>query len=125
MLDPRLRQPLRALLGDEPDGIQSMYFYQGSEQRRHQDAYYLPGCMSAWVALQKVSASNGTIHIQVGSHLKPKMEKQEFREDENGNPGRWQGWQHEDAFDELFKENGLPEIPVRQARATSSSSTAV
>ena len=68
MLDPRLRQPLRTFLGDEPDGVQSMYFYKGSEQRRHQDAFFLPGCMSAWVALQPVSARNGSIHIQVGSH---------------------------------------------------------
>ncbi len=35
MLSPRLRQLLRTFLGDEPDAVQSMYFYKGSEQRRH------------------------------------------------------------------------------------------
>jgi phytanoyl-CoA hydroxylase len=112
MLDPRLRQPLRTFLGDEPDGVQSMYFYKGSEQRRHQDAFFLPGCMSAWVALQQVSARNGSIHIQVGSHKGDLIEKRHFRRDENGEPGPWYGWDQDDAFDALFARNGLPEIAI-------------
>ncbi len=112
MLDPRLRQPLQTLLGEEPDGVQSMYFYQGSEQRRHQDAFYLPGCMSTWAALQEVSAQNGSIQIQIGSHKKPLMHKEDFREDADGNKGRWHGWDQDDAFDALFEENGLPEIAI-------------
>jgi hypothetical protein len=112
MLDPRLRQPLQTLLGEEPDGVQSMYFYQGSEQRRHQDAYHLPGCMSAWVALQEVGAHNGSIHLQVGSHQGPLIEKKDFREDGAGNQGLWYGWNQDDAFDALFEQNGLPEIAV-------------
>ena len=112
MLDPRLRQPLRTFLGDEPDGVQSMYFYTGSEQRRHQDAFYLPGCVSAWVALQEVGARNGSIHVQVGSHKGPLMEKQDFRGDEEGERGLWYGWDQDDAFDALFERNGLPEIAI-------------
>jgi hypothetical protein len=112
MLDARLRQPLQTLLGEEPDGVQSMYFYQGSEQRRHQDAFYLPGCMSAWVALQQVNAQNGSIAIQVGSHKKPLIHKQDFREDVDGSKGRWHGWNQDDTFDALFEQNGLPEISV-------------
>ena len=112
MTDPRLRQPLRTLLDDEADGVQSMYFYTGSRQRRHQDAYYLPGCVSAWVALQPVGAWNGSIHIQVGSHKGPLLQKVDFREDASGNPGPWQGWQHDDAFDALFERNQMPELAV-------------
>ena len=68
MLDPRLREPLRHCLGEEPDAIQTMYFYQGSEQGRHQDQYHLPGCVSAWIALQDVDENNGCIFVQPGSH---------------------------------------------------------
>ena len=116
MLDSRLYQPLRTLLGDEPDAVQSMYFYVGSEQRRHQDAYHLPGCMSAWIALQEVGAWNGSIHVQVGSHKGPIIDKKDFRKDENGNPGPWYGWQHEDAFEALFERNGLPEVAVEASK---------
>ncbi len=116
MTDPRLRQPLRTFLGDEPDGVQSMYLYKGSEQRRHQDAYHLPGCMSAWVALQEVGARNGSVHIQVGSHKEPLMEKRDFREDEDGNRGPWYGWNQDDAFDALFEQNGLPEIAIEASQ---------
>ncbi len=116
MTDPRLRQPLRTLLNDEPDGVQSMFFYTGSEQRRHQDAYHLPGCVSAWVALQQVGAWNGSIHIQKGSHKGPLIEKSQFREDAYGNVGLWQGWNHDDAFDELFTRNQMPEIAVEASK---------
>ncbi len=68
ILDPRLRQPLAQCFGEEADAIQTMYFWVGSTQRRHQDAYYLPDCMSAWIALTDVSTENGTIWVQPGSH---------------------------------------------------------
>ena len=116
MLDMRLYEPVQTLLGDEPDAVQSMYFYVGSEQRRHQDAYHLPGCMSAWIALQEVGAWNGSIHVQVGSHKGPLIDKKDFRTDEDGNPGAWYGWQHEDAFDALFERNGLPEVAVEASK---------
>ena len=112
MLNPRLRQPLRTCLDDEPEAMQTMYFYKGSEQRRHQDAYHLPGCMSAWIALQDVDERNGSIHVQLGSHRGPILDKKDFKEDEDGKPGPWYGWNHEDAFDALFERNGFPEIAV-------------
>ena len=107
MLDPRLRAPLLHYLGDEPDGIQSMYFFKGSQQRRHQDNYYLPGCMSAWVALQEVGPHNGSVNIQVGSHRKPQIHKDDFLEG-----GAWHGYSNEDAHDALFERNSLPEIAI-------------
>lgn len=107
MTDPRLRGPVTTLLGDEPDGVQSMYLFKSSQQRRHQDAYHLPGCMGVWVALQKVDAQNGTLHVQAGSHKGVLIEKRDFRGD-----GPWRGWDPEDAFDALFKKNALPEMAV-------------
>jgi|TARA_B100000809_G_scaffold265927_1_gene326384 phytanoyl-CoA hydroxylase len=116
MLDPRLRQPLSVLLGEEADGVQSMFFYTGSEQRRHQDAFYLPGCMSAWVALQQVSALNGSIQIQVGSHKGPLLQKCDFHKNDKGGPGAWYGWNQDDAFDEQFTRNNLPEIAIEATK---------
>ena len=38
LLDARLRRPLAdGMGGDEPEGVQTMYFYKGSVQARHQD----------------------------------------------------------------------------------------
>lgn len=68
MLHPQLRKPLVDCFGGEPEGVQTMYFWSGSEQHWHQDQYYLPGCMSAWMALVDVNQDNGTIWVQPGSH---------------------------------------------------------
>ena len=54
LIEPRLRQPLKECLGDEPDGVQTMYFYEGSQQGYHQDQYYGPGVMAVWIALVDV-----------------------------------------------------------------------
>lgn len=109
LIDPSLRQPLSHLLGSEPDGVQSMFFFKGSQQRRHQDAFHLPGCMSAWVSLQQVGASNGSIHIQVGSHRCEQLTKENLTRDRDS---EWFGCSAEDAFDAIFERNGLPEIAV-------------
>ena len=116
MIDPRLREPVKTLLGEEADCIQGMYMFKGTEQRRHQDEYHLPGCIGAWSALIDVDARNGTLHFQVGSHKMPIADKMDFKEDDNGNPGPWAGWGHEDVFDEIFKRNGLPEIAVEASK---------
>ena len=50
LLDKRLEQPLTQCSGSPVEGIQTMYFWKGSEQRRHQDQFYLPGCIAAWIA---------------------------------------------------------------------------
>ena len=116
MLDLRLRQPLRDCLEDEPDAIQTMYFYQGSEQSRHQDAYHLPFCISAWIALQDIAEGNGSIYVQVGSHNGPTLDKKDFRPDAEGVPGAWQGRDPGEAFESLFEGNRLPEVPVRVSK---------
>lgn len=68
LLDPRLCHMLRDCFDDEPEGVQTMYFFEGTTQGRHQDQYYLPACMSAWIALVDVGEHNGTIWVQKGSH---------------------------------------------------------
>ena len=68
LIDARLHQPLSDCFGGEPEGIQTMHFYEGSEHPLHQDQYYLPDCMSAWIAMVKVEANNGPLIVQPGSH---------------------------------------------------------
>ena len=101
LIEPRLEAPLRDCLGDEPDGIQTMYFYKGSEQRRHQDQFYLPGCMSAWIALGDAHRDNGAVRVQAGSHKGPLLTKAEL--------DTMDGTDYNDAVDRLFERNDLPE----------------
>ncbi len=111
---PQLRAPLRDCFnGDEAEGIQTMYFWEGSEQRRHQDQYYLPACISAWLAFMDVDESNGTIYVQPGSHRNRLLTKADFEES-----GEFAGWDYNDAVDEIGKRNELPEVPVRVKKGT-------
>jgi phytanoyl-CoA hydroxylase len=107
LIAPPLREPLIQCLGDEPDGIQTMYFWVGSEQGRHQDQYYLPGCMSAWIALMDVDEDNGAMWVQPGSHKGRLLTGSDFAEG-----GEFHEWDYNAAVDELFTRNDLPEIPV-------------
>ena len=68
LIDSRLHQPLADCFGDEPEAIQTMHFYEGSEHPLHQDQYYLPDCMSAWIAMVDVNENNGPLVVQPGSH---------------------------------------------------------
>ncbi len=68
LIDPRLHKLLADCFGGEPEGIQTMHFYEGSEHPFHQDQYYLPDCMSAWIAMVKVDENNGPLVVQPGSH---------------------------------------------------------
>ncbi len=68
LIDVRLHQPLKDCFGDEPEAIQTMHFYEGSEHPLHQDQYYLPDCMSAWIAMVDVDKDNGPLVVQPGSH---------------------------------------------------------
>ena len=65
---PRLHKPLADCFGGEPEGIQTMHFYEGSEHPLHQDQYYLPDCMSAWMAMVRVDENNGPLIVQPGSN---------------------------------------------------------
>lgn len=111
LIAPALYEPLRQCLYDEPEGIQTMYFWVGSEQRRHQDQYYLPGCMSAWIALVDVDEKNGTIWVQSGSQKGRLLKKSDFEEG-----GEFFDWDYNEAVDELFRRNDLPEEVVRVRR---------
>ena len=107
LIHSNLHQGLVGCIGDEPEGIQTMYFWKGSEQRRHQDQYYLPACMSVWIALMDVDQDNGTIYVQPGSHQRRLITKADFAAG-----GEFCEWDYNDAVDLLFERNGLPEVPV-------------
>ena len=68
LIDSRLHQPLADCFGDEPEAIQTMHFYEGSEHPLHQDQYYLSDCMSAWIAMVDVDLHKGPLVVQPGSH---------------------------------------------------------
>ena len=68
LTDSRLHKPLADCFGGEPEGVQTMHFYEGSEHPFHQDQYYLPDCMSAWIAMVKVDKNNGPLIVQPGSN---------------------------------------------------------
>ena len=113
MLHPRLREPLRDCFDDEPEGIQTMYFWKGSEQNRHQDAYYLPGCMSAWMALTDVTADNGTIWVQPGSHKTELVTREVFRRPDGTLPDNVLfGPEYDKAVDALAERHGVAEVPA-------------
>ena len=98
LIAPPLKEPLTQCLEDEPDGIQTMCsFWVGSEQGRHQDQYYLPGCMSAWIALMDVDEDNGAMWLQSGSHKRRLLTSSDFSED-----GEFHGWDYNAAVDELY-----------------------
>lgn len=111
LIDSRVMRLLAQATGGEADAVQSMYFWQGSQQRRHQDQYYLPGCFSAWCPLMDVGPDNGTIHVQVGSHRGPLITQADMK-DAQGNARPLFGPHYDDAVDALFERNALPELPV-------------
>ncbi|MCX5658142.1 MAG: phytanoyl-CoA dioxygenase family protein [Planctomycetota bacterium] len=104
LLHPRLRRPLADACGGAVDGVQTMYFWQGSEQRRHQDQYYLPGCFSAWIALVDVSPENGTIWVQPGSHLRKLVTARDLQ-DAPDKPKPLFGSHYDEAVDALYEQN--------------------
>ncbi|MBV9848352.1 MAG: phytanoyl-CoA dioxygenase family protein [Armatimonadetes bacterium] len=75
MLDSRLHPVLRALFGEEPVAVQSMFYFKPPKargQELHQDNFYLrvkPGtCMAAWVAVDDADAENGGMKVVPGSN---------------------------------------------------------
>lgn len=73
LTSPRLAKVFRALLGDTPKVVQSMYFEGNSATWEHQDSYYLDstevGSMAAaWVALEDIEARAGRFFVCPGSH---------------------------------------------------------
>jgi ectoine hydroxylase-related dioxygenase (phytanoyl-CoA dioxygenase family) len=75
LLDPRVREILTALLGEEPLATQSMFYFKppgARGQALHQDNFYLsvkPGsCIASWIALDGADAGNGGLSVVPGSH---------------------------------------------------------
>ncbi len=116
LLHPKVRDALAGCMevdgwpSADPVAIQSMYFWQGSEQRRHQDQFYLPECMSAWTAFEDVSPRNGTVWAQAGSHKGRLLTRNDFLEG-----GEFHGVDYNDAVDMVYAENeaaGMVEKPI-------------
>ena len=115
LIHPRLAKPLADCMGDEAEAIQTMHFYQGSEHPRHQDQYYLPDCMSAWIAMVDVTDKNGPLCVQPGSHRGRLITKRdvsmefssgETYEDQQAN-------RYFPAVEKVFMENGVKEIELQ------------
>ena len=92
--------------------MQTMHFFVGSQQRRHQDSYYLPSCLSAWIALEPISERNGTIWVQPGSHRGKLLTRADFI-GPNGEPAPTFGEHYNDAVDALYESHGVADQPVR------------
>jgi phytanoyl-CoA hydroxylase len=78
LLDPRIAECLRSLLGAEPYAVQSMLYFKppgARGQAMHQDNFYLrvqPGtCIAAWMALDAADEDNGCLFVVPGSHQWP------------------------------------------------------
>lgn len=78
MLDPRIRDGLTALLGEEPFAVQTMLYFKppgARGQALHQDQFYLrvkPGtCMAAWMALDPCDEENGCLQVVPGTQDLP------------------------------------------------------
>ncbi len=78
VLDPRLRDTLSALIGEEPLAVQTMLYFKPAGARGqalHQDQTYLrvqPGtCIAAWLALDPCDEQNGCMQVVPGTHTLP------------------------------------------------------
>ncbi|MFN3683410.1 MAG: phytanoyl-CoA dioxygenase family protein [Fimbriimonadaceae bacterium] len=78
LLDPRLRDVLAALDGEEPLAVQTMFYFKppgARGQAIHQDNWYLrakPGnCLAAWLAVDACDRQNGCLQVVPGSHRLP------------------------------------------------------
>lgn len=77
-LDPRLVDPVAALVGPDVMLLQTMLFLKPPGERGngwHQDAWYLQtlpeSLIGAWIALEPCDAENGALVAAVGSHVEP------------------------------------------------------
>jgi hypothetical protein len=75
MLHPKVYEPLKAFMGDEPAAAQSMFYFKPAGARGqdlHQDNFYLrvsPGtCYAMWLAIDDADAENGTMMVVPGTH---------------------------------------------------------
>ncbi|MBA2946120.1 phytanoyl-CoA dioxygenase family protein [Streptomyces himalayensis] len=75
LLEPRLRDVLETLLGEEVLAAQSMFYFKppgARGQALHQDNFYLrvePGtCVAAWIACDVIDRANGGLEVVPGTH---------------------------------------------------------
>ena len=70
---PSMVSALRALFGEDPKLVQSMYFEGNSATWAHQDTYYLDServgtMVAAWIALEDIHPGAGRFYVYAGSH---------------------------------------------------------
>ena len=91
-----------------------MHFFAGSEHPLHQDQYYLPDCMSAWIAMVDVDQDNGPLVVQPGSHKGRLVTRSDARHELQ--PGEtYLEQQHGRYFPlvrEVFRDNGREQAQV-------------
>lgn len=88
MNDEKLLSLLTFLIGKKMLSFQTINFISGSEQKAHSDSIHMttypPGhLLAAWIALEKVDASNGPLFYYPGSHKLPYIMNEDF--DHGGN----------------------------------------
>ncbi len=78
MLDARIGEALREMMGEEPAAVQTMVYFKppGSRgQALHQDQFYLrvkpATCVAAWMALDDCDEDNGGMMIVPGTQALP------------------------------------------------------
>ena len=69
----RLQKALKAVLGESPQLVQSMYFEGNPATWPHQDTYYLDSekigsMVASWVAVEDIKPGAGRFYIYPGSH---------------------------------------------------------
>jgi phytanoyl-CoA hydroxylase len=70
---PGVTAALRAVFGEDPKLVQSMYFEGNAETWAHQDTYYLDServgtMVAAWIALEDIHPGAGRFYVYAGSH---------------------------------------------------------
>jgi phytanoyl-CoA hydroxylase len=70
---PAMVGALRAVFGEDPKLVQSMYFEGNSATWAHQDTYYLDSehvgtMVAAWIALEDIHPGAGRFYVYAGSH---------------------------------------------------------
>ncbi len=107
LVDSRLQKPLEDLAGGKVDGIQTMHFFLGPAVESHQDQYYLPECLAAWIPFEDVSEANGTIYVEPGSHKRRLVTKKDVPKPEEMDYSTHQKEDYFPAVEIVSQENNL------------------
>jgi len=73
VINPRLTSLVRAIMGEEPLLVQTMFFEGNPVTWAHQDTYYLDSTdlgrqVAAWIALEDIHPGAGRFYVYPGSH---------------------------------------------------------